>query len=121
MRRGLKRGAGAVLALVLAITCLALGARPALADGTGYVTVEITYNPEWASFGYEADARMKAANEVMNKQFSSLYDAVLAYNTLFTATGDYSSADQANKCHVSNAGPLYYEVAHLMQLGGGGR
>lgn len=118
MRRGLKRGAGAVLALVLAVTCLALGARPALADGTGYVTVEITYNPEWASSGFEAEARMEAANEVMNKRFSSLYDAALAYNTLFTDTGTYSSSDTTSDCCVENVGPLYYKVTHLMQLGG---
>lgn len=84
----------------------------ASAETSGYVTVEITINPEYESTGRDAAARIALANaEFDDEQFPTLKAAADAVHKLYSRAqdGTYTSTTYG----YTNANPLYYTASGL--------
>lgn len=91
-----------VMALVPAVSAVA---------ESGYVTVNLTFHPDYIASGADVDARMAHAKNQINKQFASLAAAQDAFYSLFTADGNYSGTSHDGKVYT-DVGPLCYYAAY---------
>lgn len=92
-----------VMALVPAVSAVA---------ESGYVTVNLTFHPDYIASGADVDARMAHAKNQINKQFASLADAQDAFSSLFSSSGTYSSGSSHGGNAYTNVGPLCYYASN---------